>query len=251
MENNNIKIKDDYKYMDKKYTPQTLTESLNAAIEGIILATKTERNMRIHFIVALSAILLALFLQLPKIDLLLIFISVFFVLFAETMNTSIEYLSDFISKEQSPKMAAVKNLAAGAVLLSAFGAFIVGYEIFSKYLYYMIYYIVSMLSTSGSDIAIVVISLVFVAIIIIKAMFNKGTPLRGGLPSGHSAIAFSIWLMVSFLTLNPVVSLLTFILALLIAFSRISSGIHTRLEVFVGSLIGVLITALIFKLFYF
>ena len=251
MESNHIKIKDDYKHRDKKYTPQTLTESLNAAIEGIILATKTERNMRIHFIVALSAILLALFLRLPKIDLLLIFISVFFVLFAETVNTSIEYLSDFISKEQSPKMAAVKNLAAGAVLLSAFGAFIVGYEIFSKYLYYMIYYIVSMLSTSGSDIAIVVISLVFVAIIIIKAMFNKGTPLRGGLPSGHSAIAFSIWLMVSFLTLNPVVSLLTFVMALLIAFSRISSGIHTRLEVFVGSLIGVLITALIFKLFYF
>ncbi len=251
MESSNIKIKDDYKHKDKKYTPQTWTESLNVAIEGIILATKTERNMRIHFIVALSAILLALFLRLSKIDLLLIFISAFFVLFAETINTSIEYLSDYISEEKSLKMAAVKNLAAGAVLLSAFGSFIVGYEIFSKYLYYMIYYILNMMRTSGSDISIVVISFVFVAIIAIKALFNKGTPLRGGLPSGHSAIAFSIWLIVSFLTLNPIVSLLTFILALLIAFSRINSGTHTRLEVFVGSLIGVLITALIFKLFYF
>lgn len=243
MKNDNFKIKD--------YTPQTLTESLNTAIEGIILATKTERNMRIHFIVALSAILLALFLQVPKIDLLLIFISAFFVLFAETVNTSIEYLSDFISKENSPKIAAVKNLAAGAVLLSAFGSFIVGYEIFSKYLYSMIYYLLIIMETSGSDIAIVVVSLVFVAIIVIKALFNKGTPLRGGLPSGHSAIAFSIWLMVSFLTLNPVASLLTFILALLIAFSQINSGIHTRLEVFTGGLTGILITALIFKLFYF
>ncbi|MHB1662045.1 MAG: phosphatase PAP2 family protein, partial [bacterium] len=82
-------------------------------------------------------------------------------------------------------------------------------------------------------------------------LFNKVTPLRGGFPSGHAAIAFSIWLMVSFLTMNPVASLLTFIMAVLIALSRINSGVHTKLEVFVGGLIGVLITALIFKLFYF
>ena len=131
----------------------------------------------------------------------------------------IEYLADFISKEHSEEIAAVKNLAAGAVLLSAFGSFIVGYIIFSKYLYYLIYYILNMIKTEGSDISVIVISIVFVGIITIKAMFNKGTPLRGGFPSGHSAIAFSIWVIVSFLTLNPVVSLLTFILALIIAYS--------------------------------
>ncbi|MHB1697854.1 MAG: diacylglycerol kinase [bacterium] len=234
-----------------KQTSQSRTESFNAAIEGIILATKTEKNMKIHFAVALCAILLALFLRVSKIDVLLIFISAFFVLFAETLNTSIEYLADFVSKEYSPKIAAIKNLAAGAVFLSAFGSFIVGYIIFSKYLYYMIYYILFMMKTTGSDIAIVVIAIVFVGIIIIKALFNKGTPLRGGFPSGHAAIAFSIWLMVSFLTMNPVASLLTFIMAVLIALSRINSGVHTKLEVFVGGLIGVLITALIFKLFYF
>jgi diacylglycerol kinase (ATP) len=234
-----------------KPVPQNRLESFNAAIEGIILATKTEKNMRIHFTVALLAIFLALFLRVSKIDILIIFISAFFVLFAETLNTSIEYLADYLSKEYSPEIAAVKNLAAGAVLLSSFGSFVVGYIIFSKYLYYVIYYFLNMLKTAGSDISIVIISIVFVGIIIIKAMFNKGTPLRGGFPSGHAAVAFSIWLTVSLLTLNPVVSLLTFILAFLIALSRISSGIHTKIEVLTGSVIGVLITALIFKLFYF
>ncbi len=234
-----------------KPVQQNRFEFFNAAIEGIILATKTEKNMRIHFAVSLLAIFLALFLRVSKIDVLLILISVFFVLFAETLNTSIEYLADSVSKEYSPEIEAVKNLAAGAVLLSAFGSFVVGYIIFSKYLYYMIYYIINMVKTAGSDISIVVISVVFVGIIIIKAMFNKGTPLRGGFPSGHAAIAFSIWLMVSLLTLNPVVSLLTFILAFLIALSRIKNGIHTKIEVLTGSIIGILITALIFKLFYF
>jgi diacylglycerol kinase (ATP) len=234
-----------------KLVPQNRLESFNAAIEGIILATKTEKNMRIHFSAAILAIFLALFLKVTKIDVLLIFISAFFVLFAETLNTSIEYLSDYVSKEYSPGIEAVKNLAAGAVLLSSFCAFVVGYIIFSKYLYYMIYYVLNMIKTTGSDISIVVISIVFVGIIIIKAIFNKGTPLRGGFPSGHAAVAFSIWLMVSLLTLNPVVSLLTLILAFLIALSRINNGIHTRIEVLTGSIIGILITALIFKLFYF
>ncbi len=234
-----------------KKTTLSRLESFNAAIEGIILATKTEKNMKIHFSAALAAIILALFLKVSKIDILFVLVSVFFVLFAETLNTSIEYLADFISKEHSEEIAAVKNLAAGAVLLSAFGSFVVGYIIFSKYLYYLIYYMINMIKTEGSDISVIIISIVFVGIIIIKAMFNKGTPLRGGFPSGHAAIAFSIWLIVSFLTLNPVVSLLTFILALTIALSRISSGIHTKIEVLTGSVIGILITALIFKLFYF
>ena len=234
-----------------KKNSQSRLESFNAAIEGIILATKTEKNMKIHFSIALVAIILALFLKVSKIDILFVLVSVFFVLFAETLNTSIEYLADYLSKEYSPEIEAVKNLAAGAVLLSSFGSFVVGYIIFSKYLYYVIYYVLKMLKTAGSDISIVIISIVFVGIIIIKAMFNKGTPLRGGFPSGHAAVAFSIWLTVSLLTLNPVVSLLTFILAFLIALSRISSGIHTKIEVLTGSVIGVLITALIFKLFYF
>ncbi len=233
------------------FRTQNRLESFNAAIEGILLVTKTEKNMRIHFAISIAAIFLALFLRVSKTDIMLIFISVFFVLFAETINTSIEYLADFVSKEHSAKIAAVKNLSAGAVLLSAFGSFVVGYIIFSKYLYYMIYYTTNMIKAEGSNIAIVVISIVFVGIIIIKALFNKGTPLRGGFPSGHSAVAFSIWLTISFLTLNPVASLLTFILAFIIALSRISSGIHTKTEVLTGSIIGILITALIFKLFYF
>jgi len=235
----------------KKDVRQSRLESFNAAIEGIILATKTEKNMKLHFASALAAILLALFLRVSKTDVILILICAFCVLFAETMNTSIEYMADFISKEHSPEIAAVKNLAAGAVLLSAFGSLVVGYIIFSKYLYNMIYYILNMLKTAGSDVSIVVILTVFVSVIIIKAMFNKGTPLRGGFPSGHAALAFSIWLTVSLLTLNPVVSLLTFILAFLIALSRINAGIHTKLEVLTGSVTGVLIAALIFKLFYF
>jgi diacylglycerol kinase (ATP) len=240
----------------KGYTPGNWISTLNVAIEGLILATKTERNMKLHFLIALIAIFIALFLHLSVIKFLLIFISAIFVLFAELFNTSIEYLVDFISEDYSVKSAAIKNISAGAVLVSSFGAFIVGYEIFSKYIYSMVYYVLNMIRSNESDIIIVVISIVFAVIIVIKALTSnvltgKATPLQGGMPSGHAAIAFAIWLMVSLLTFNPVVSALTFILAFIIAASRLYNGIHSRLEVLIGSLIGIIITALIFKLFYF
>lgn len=234
--------------MNKK--AQTRIDSLNSAIEGIILATKTEKNMRLHFLSAVAVIMLSIFLKISKIDILLILLSVFFVLAAEIFNTSIEYLCDFVSPEHSAKIAAVKNLAAGAVLLSAFSSFAIGYIIFSKYIYGMIYWTLLMIRTAEPYIVIIVISVVFVGIIVIKALFNKGTPLRGGFPSGHSAVAFSIWLMVSLITMNPLVSLLTFVLAFIVALSRISSGIHTKLEALAGGVIGAAITAIIFKLFY-
>jgi diacylglycerol kinase (ATP) len=244
------KNKDEFSYK-KQYTPKNWIEAFNVAIEGVILATKTERNMKIHFLAAAAVIFAAIFLKLPKIDFLLIFISAIMVLSAELFNTSIEYFLDLFFEGYSEKTAAIKNIAAGSVLIASFGAFIVGYEIFSKYLYSVLYYLLIMIKTDESNMIIAVISIIFVIVIIIKAIFNSGKPLSGGMPSGHSAIAFSIWLMVSLITLNPIVSLLTFILAFLVASSRKKTGIHTASEVVAGSLIGIIITALAFKFFYF
>ena len=241
----------DFSYNKKPYKPKNWVEAFNVAIEGIILATKTERNMKIHFFSAMAVILAAIFLKLPKIDFLLIFISAIIVLFAELFNTSIEYFLDSFFEGYSMKTAAIKNIAAGSVLVASFGAFVVGYEIFSKYIYSMLYYMLIMIKTNESNMIIAVISIIFVIVIISKAIFNSGKPLSGGMPSGHSAVAFSIWLMVSLITLNPIVSLLTFILAFLVASSRKKNGIHTSAEVITGSLIGIVITALAFKFFYF
>ena len=85
--------KNEFSYK-KQYTPKNWIEAFNVAIEGVILATKTERNMKIHFLAAVVIILAAIFLKLSKIDFLLIFISAIMVLSAELFNTSIEYFLD-------------------------------------------------------------------------------------------------------------------------------------------------------------
>ncbi|MFZ6008403.1 MAG: phosphatase PAP2 family protein, partial [Nitrospirota bacterium] len=77
-----------------------------------------------------------------------------------------------------------------------------------------------------------------------------GHPLRGGMPSGHSAIAFSAWVAVTYITESFIASLLSFLLSVLIAQSRITVKAHTPLEVIAGALLGAGITFLLFYIFY-
>ena len=68
---------------------RTIADSFNAAIEGIIYTIKTQRNMRLHFLFAILIILVSIFLQLEKIELLVICSAVALVLICEMFNTAI------------------------------------------------------------------------------------------------------------------------------------------------------------------
>ena len=84
----------------------------------------------------------------------------------------------------------------------------------------------------------------------LKTLTQKGTPLKGGMPSGHSALAFSIATIITFVTKGLLVSCLSYLLALLIAQSRVEGKIHTFLETLAGAVLGILVTILVFQLAY-
>ncbi len=88
-------------------------------------------------------------------------------------------------------------------------------------------------------------------VVAVKAATGRGTPLRGGLPSGHAAIAFAGWAAVLFITAgsrhNVLVASITFLMALLVAQTRVEAGIHTTVEVIYGAVVGVLVTLAIFQ----
>ncbi|MBI4680603.1 MAG: phosphatase PAP2 family protein, partial [Nitrospirae bacterium] len=86
--------------------------------------------------------------------------------------------------------------------------------------------------------AIISFVVLLILVIITKTFFGKGSPLRGGIPSGHAAIAFSIWAAVTFLSEAFLPSFLILILAVLVAQSRVSIGVHKPWEVILGALLG-------------
>ena len=205
--------------------------------------------MRTHFISAVVALLVALFLRVSPLEFALLALSVLFVLCAELINTAVEAVVDLVSPEFHPLAKIAKDTAAGAVLLAASGAGITGYLILAKYilpLYGKVLYMLGTPSDLGTVVAILVVTIV---VIMLKSLSGKGTPLQGGFPSGHAAVAFSIATAVSLNTGDPLISLLSFALAVMVSHSRLLMRIHSMREVIAGSLVGAGITILVLLAF--
>ncbi|PJE63312.1 diacylglycerol kinase [Candidatus Roizmanbacteria bacterium CG10_big_fil_rev_8_21_14_0_10_39_6] len=100
------------------------------ALNGIGWAFKHQVNVKIHAYVIILIVLLGLLTNLRTVEWLFIIGAVFSVLITEMINTSIEQATDAITKNSNPTIGLAKDLAAGAVLLSALYASIVGIIIF-------------------------------------------------------------------------------------------------------------------------
>ncbi|MBI4688950.1 MAG: diacylglycerol kinase [Nitrospirae bacterium] len=224
-------------------------KSVNFAIEGILHAAKTQRHLRYHFYSAAVVLLLSYIVGVTRTEFLIIALSVIAVLLAEMFNTSIEAIADIMSPGHNEKVRAVKDIAAGAVFLTAFGVAFIGYIILFPYIRDIFDKGLHITKHSKEDIAIISFIIVLILVVITKASFGKGHPLSGGMPSGHAALAFSAWVAITYITENFIASLLCFILAVLIAQSRIVRKVHNKWEVILGSLMGAVVTFLLFRLF--
>lgn len=223
-------------------------ESFNAAVEGFVYVLKSERNMRVHFLAALLMILLAIYLSFSPMEVAMLCTVIALVLITEMINTTVELVVDVVKPEYHPLARIIKDVSAGAVLISSINAIIVGYTIFSRNLPFTMQMGIVRIRQSPWHITFISVILVFGASIIGKLIFHKGTPLRGGMPSGHSAVAFSIWTIITFMTDNSVVVVLSFVMAFLIARHRVKDAVHTVWEVVAGGALGVLLTTLVFQL---
>jgi diacylglycerol kinase (ATP) len=173
------------------------------------------------------------------------------VLAAEMVNTTFEHIVDIIKSELSPIARIIKDIAAGAVLLTAINAIIVGYVLFASRIPFSIEGGMVRVRQSSWHITFISLILVFGVTIMGKILFHKGAPLRGGMPSGHAAIAFSICTIIAFLTNNSIVVALSFLMAFLIARHRVKDAVHTIWEVVAGAVVGVLLTTMVFQIFYY
>ncbi|WP_343769568.1 diacylglycerol kinase [Clostridium malenominatum] len=224
-----------------------LIDSFNYAIEGLLYAVRTQRNMRIHLILTLLVLTACFFYDISKIELLILFITITIVIVTELINTAIEFAIDTTTNYYHPLAKIAKNVAAGAVLVTALNAMVVGYIIFWNKLEYVNFIVINKIKNSNPYMIFIILFIVSIITLVIKAIYGEGTPLKGGMPSGHSTIAFAIATTIALLTEETIAIILSYLLALIVAQSRVDSKIHSILEVIAGALFGTLITILLFK----
>lgn len=105
---------------------RTLIDSFRDAFRGVWCCLKSERNMRFHLAACCYVFFFASQLSLTRGEKAALALTIGAVLSAETMNTAVERLCDFAQRQRNPFIRAVKDMAAGAVLLCAIAAIIVG-----------------------------------------------------------------------------------------------------------------------------
>jgi diacylglycerol kinase (ATP) len=222
--------------------PTRFIDSVNCAIDGILYTARTQKHMRRHFAAALVLLSLVLFLRVSPLEFTVLTISVCFVLFAELMNTSLEVVVDMITTEFHPLAKIAKDVAAGAVLVAAIGAVVMGSLILSRYIFPIYRETLELIGFIPEMGAAVALLAVVITVVLLKVLSGRGTPMEGGMPSGHAAVAFSIATIVTMNTHDPLTSLLTLAMAVMVSHSRLLLHIHTMKEVLLGAATGTAIT---------
>jgi len=232
---------------------QSVFESFNYAAEGVIHALRTQRNLWIHFTVAAAVLVAAVGFGVSRLELMVLLLAITFVLVAELVNTAVEAAVDVASTSFDPMAKIAKDIAAGAVLVATLNAVAVGYLVFSGEVADRSSRFLDRLSDAPAELTLVALAVTVIIVIAVKAYTGRGTPLRGGLPSGHAAVAFAGWMSVTLVLDDSghrfLISSVTFIMALLVAQTRVETGVHTASEVASGGLVGALVTLLHFQAF--
>ncbi len=213
---------------------QRIVRSFGHAIDGIVYAARTQPNLRIHLLVAVAVLAATLFAHLRRAEAIAIVVLIAVVIAMELMNTAIESVVDLLTATHHPLAKSAKDAAAAAVFIVALAAVVVGALVFLPTLRLPV------------DIIVAVLAIVAILTIFGKALApTNGSALHGGAVSGHASLAFAAATLLALLVRQPIPIVLAYLVAVLVAQSRVEGGIHTWPEVMRGALLGTAVTLLI------
>lgn len=231
---------------------QGVARSFELAYRGIVYALRTQRNMRIHVLVAVLVLVASLLVGVSALELTVLLLTIMLVFVTEMLNTALEFTVDLVTEEYHPLAKLAKDVSAGAVLVSSVGAVLVGYLILADNLGPLSLETLESIRRWPGHLTLVALALVTIFVLVGKALTHSTHAFYGGMPSGHAAVSFAAWVAASFLAADAryggLISLVTLLMALLVCQSRVESGIHGVYQVVMGALLGSLVTVAVFQL---
>jgi diacylglycerol kinase len=223
-----------------------LLRSFVYALEGLKHTVVTQRNMRIHFLAALGVLLLSLYLPMSKSEVLILFVTIILVLFAELINTAVEAVVDMVTEEYHPLAKVAKDVAAGAVLLTAGLAVIVGISVFYPYLNALFTRLLASTSYKAHMGLAIIIVFDFFLTLFLKGWLHR-IEKHALEPSMTSSISFCVSTLIILVIGNFFITLLVLVLLSMLVGMRLRYQ-RKRVSVAIGALLGVLIAFIGLKL---
>jgi diacylglycerol kinase (ATP) len=105
-------------------------KSFRFALEGIDYALNSDQNLVIHFIISFLVIIISVLLEISAFEMAILGVTILLVITTEMLNTSIEKVTDLVTKEHRTDAKIAKDVASGMVLITALGSVVIGILIF-------------------------------------------------------------------------------------------------------------------------
>ena len=229
---------------------RSLLWSFNYAIQGLVYALRTQRNMRLHVVAAVTVFVACLLLHITGFGLVAIVFAIALVMVTELVNTAIEAAVDLAVSGPDPLAKISKDVAAGAVFVSSLNAVVVAFLVMFEPVRRVAQQGLHLVEVSSPSLTVIGLGLVALAVIVLKAASREGSFLHGGWPSGHTALAVGAAVALGYITGSAAALVLALFIAGLVAQSRVEAEVHTIPQVILGALLGLLVVTAVFQLFF-
>lgn len=222
--------------------------AMGHAIDGVVRAFKTERNLRIDYIIGLFVLIASLFFDFTKTEFACLCLTIGFVIFSEMINSTVEYVVDLITDKYDDRAKAAKDIAAGGVFVSALVAVVVSYFLFVDKIYMATNNVLSTILSSKLYILFTIMFATIILAVILKGVFSKKKDYIASYPSARVTLAFAMTTYVYLVTKSMFVGGVSFVLSLLIAQIKVENEKSRPVYMLFSALLGVLLVLIIYQI---
>lgn len=228
---------------------KTFFSASKNALNGIIHMFKTEKNLRVDYILGAIVFLCSLFFNFTKTEFACLVLTVGFVIFAEMMNTVVEYVVNLITTKYNKDAKIAKDIAAGGVLFSSFCAVAVAYFLFIDKIRNASTAIITSVLNSKTHMLMTILFIVLLLSVILKGISSKkNTNYVKSFPSSRVMISFGLATYLFIITGNLLVGGISLILCIFISSLKIEKDKMGIIHVILSALIGILLVLIIYQL---
>ncbi len=228
---------------------RSLLDSSRNAVDGLLHVLQQDWHMRFICLIGAIVMLISALLRVSRVEVLILLVAISLVVLAEVLNRAIEVIVDLVSPGYHPLARVAKDVGGAGVLVAVILGSVIALGVFVNADALAVIRGESQRpAVSYLHVALVGVVTVVVAVILGKLWGGHGSLTRGGLVSAHSALAFFCFISVWFLTDEPIVRVLAFVLAVLVGQSRVEAGIHTVREVVIGTVVALVVGTLLYSL---
>ena len=234
--------------VDKVTKNKTWFSASKNALNGIIRAFKTERNLRIDYVIGVIVFLSSFFFDFTKAEFASLCLTIGFVIFAEMINSTIEYVVDLLTDKIDDRAKAAKDIAAGGVLIASIVAALNAYFLFITKMKDASLILLEAILNSDIHLMVAILFVVCLSIVILKGIFSRNKNYVSSFPSARIVISYGLATYLLIVTRNLLVGGVSFVLCFMISQLKRENDRVNSWQVIISALLGILLVLIVYQI---